>query len=94
MKVYILFVLSFLNLYLVLSILFAKNGITDFSKLKKEKNQLTTHLQSLKQQNYTLHLKLSYLSPGLANKDFIEESAKLELNFSAPNESLFIESNS
>jgi cell division protein FtsB len=90
MKTYIAIFLWLFSFYLLFNSIFAKNGILDLFDLKQKNLDLLASLKSIQDENKNTEIEINLLSDKHLNRDYLEEVAKSDLNYSAENEYLVL----
>jgi cell division protein FtsB len=91
MRLYLIFILSIINTYIVFNILFSKDGVVGIVKLKKDKIDLEKVLNyKILPENENMEQKITFLTESTISPQYLEVVLKKDLSYSDKNEVLII----
>ncbi len=91
MRLYLIFVLCFVNVYIFFNIVFSKDGIVGISYLRSQKQELSKMLKyKILPENIEMQKKIAFLSEETLNTQYLEVVLKKELSYSDKNEVLLL----
>ena len=91
MRLYLIFVLCFVNIYIFFNIVFSKDGIVGISSLRTQKQELSKMLNyKILPENREMRKKIAFLSQETLNTQYLEVVLKKELSYSDKNEVLLL----
>lgn len=90
MRFYI-FLLTVVNIYMFLNLIFGKHSLVEISKINLINRQTTDKIIQIENENQILQTKIKLLDPKNLNTDYLEFLSKHKLNYTTQNEYIILE---